>query len=109
MILPDYELFSPTYIWFKRYMEPRGISQKSVCQATGIPPSTFTQMLKGAHSLTVEKCQILSDFSNIDIRILLQLNHVFKCVTNLINGFPEMALKQDLIYKILHATDSPDE
>lgn len=104
LIIPNFELFSPTYIWYIRYMEPRGISQKTICEQTGIPPSTFTQMLKGTHALTVKKCMLLADFSNIDIKIMLQLNHIFKCVTNLINGFPEMQLKQKLIYDILHAS-----
>jgi plasmid maintenance system antidote protein VapI len=101
-LYPDYKLFSPTYIWFEKYMIPRGISQKSICEETGIPTSTFTQLLKGKMSLTVEKALILADFSNIDVKILLHLNHIYKCVKNLINGYPEWSARQKLIYEILH-------
>ena len=103
-LIPDYKLFSPTYIWFQKYLEPRGISQKAFCEQSGIPPSTFTQMLKGKHSLTIDKCRILSDFVKIDIRIIIQLNHIFKCVTNIINGYPNLSKKQELIHQILHSS-----
>lgn len=105
-VLPDINLFLPCRVIYYNYIKPKKISISDIAECIGVPIEYLQKMLSGSIKMNMDIMRKVTDFLNIDIKVVYGLNKIWNFMLRLVNKYPQVLPYQHHIYQVMLSRDT---